>query len=141
MRKSLVSFIAVALLVAAVAISCSSEPAETKALYTDARDMYNDINGAFQLPKGQARVDTMRRIISDKWDEQIKSKLQEYLQKVPNGVYADSAKMLQEEVKNSGNIQAIGQVRPLMQQAGMPQTPAEADSMVKKMQPEPKDSQ
>ncbi len=141
MRKSVVSFVAVSLLVAVVAISCSSEAPGTKALYTDARDMFNDINGAFQMPKGQARVDTMRRIINEKWDEQIPAKLQEYLQKAPNGMYADSARKLEEDVKNSSYIQMITQVRPLMQQAGMPQTPAEADSMVKKMQPEPKDSE
>lgn len=141
MRKSLLLILLIGVLAAILAISCGSEAPETQALYTDAKAMFDGINGAFELPNGQARVDTMRRIIGDKWDQQIPAKLQEYLQKAPDGKYAEDAKKMLEEVRNSRYIQMIGQVRPLMEQQGMPESPAEADSMVKSMKSENPDSQ
>jgi hypothetical protein len=142
LRKHLVTLLISGLLVAVIGLACgSSESAETQALYTDAKQMFEDINGAFQLPKSQARVDTMRRIIGEKWDEQVVSKLEQYLEEAPDGEYAGEAKELLGEVKSSMYINMLSQARPLMEQDLLPETEAETDSMLEQMRSMEPDSQ
>lgn len=134
MRRSRICVFVLTGLVALLAVSCGSESAETQALYTDAQKMYDDIEAAFKLaPNSQERIDAMRQIISEEWDTKLVANLEKYLKEAPNGKYAQEAKDLLAEAGNSMHIKMLGQIRPLMQQTGLPETPSEADSMVKSL--------
>jgi hypothetical protein len=110
---------------------CASEPAQTKALYTDAKKMLDEIDRAFTLPGSPERKALMNKIISEKWDIQIVDKLRQYLKEAPKGKYAAEATDLLDKAMKSDHLRMFGQVRPFLEQQsqGTPKTQAEADSM------------
>jgi hypothetical protein len=111
---------------------CASESAQTQALYTDAKKMFDEIDRAFTLPgRSTERVALMNRIIREKWDIQVVDKLRQYYKEAPKGKYAVEATSLLDKAMKSDHIRMIGQVRPALEQQGqgIPKTPAEADSM------------
>lgn len=131
-RNLLLGMIVLAITVAGV--SCSSESAETKQLYTDAKDMWDQINRAFTLPKGEERTQQMYTFINDEWDKKIVDKLELYLKESPNGEYAEEAQTLLDEARKSQELRALGQMRAISGQMNLPQNEAEVDSLTQKMQ-------
>ncbi len=67
--KALVILVVVAM--AGALVSCASEAPETQKLFTDAKQMWDDLNKAFSLEKGQERIDMMRKILNEEWDVKI----------------------------------------------------------------------
>jgi hypothetical protein len=113
-------------------LSCSSEAPETQKLYTDAKQMWDDLNRAFSLPKSQERIDLMNKLLSEAWDVKIVDNLNQYLKAAPTGKFAAEATSLLEQVKNSDRVRMLGQARPMMQMLGdKPKTVQEVDSLTK----------
>jgi hypothetical protein len=111
---------------------CASEPAQTQALYTDAKKLLDEIDRSFTLPgRSPERVALMNKIITEKWDIQVIDKLRQYLKEAPKGKYATEATDLLDKAMKSDHLRMLGQVRPILEQQsqGIPKTPAEADSM------------
>lgn len=132
-----ISMIVVALAMVAVLVSCSTEAPETQKLYTDAKQMWDDLNNAFTLDKGQERVDKMRKILDEEWDLKIVSNLEAYLKAAPTGKFAADATSLLEQAKNSDRLRNLGQARPLLQKmGGAPKTAAQVDSMAQQSMPQ-----
>ena len=75
-------------------VSCASEAPETQKLYTDAKQMWDDLNRAFSLEKGQARIDMMNKILTEEWDVKIVTNLEAYLKTAPTGKFAAEATTL-----------------------------------------------
>ena len=90
--------------------------------------MWDEINRAFTLPKGQERTDLMNKAINEQWDMLIVSKLEEYEKAAPSGKFAKEAKALLEQAKSSDKIRVLGQVRPYLQQMNAPKTTTGTDS-------------
>ncbi len=113
---------------------CASEPAPTQKLYTDSKMMWDEVNRAFTLPgRSPERVDLMNKILSEKWDVQIVSNLQQYLKDAPNGKYAKEATDLLEKARQSDKLRMLAQVRPMLEQQGIPKTAAESDSVAARL--------
>jgi hypothetical protein len=125
----------IALTTAALAVvGCSSESAQTQALYTDAKNMFDEIKRAFTLPGSQERRDLMLKILNEKWDLQVVDKLEQYLKEAPNGKYASEAKKLLDEAKNSENLKRLDQVRPFVTKEGTPMMNQGTDTTAQKSQ-------
>lgn len=119
-------------LVLAVAISsCASESAETQQRYTDAKEMWDELNRAFLLPKGEERTQLMYKFINEEWDRKIVENLELYLEEAPNGKYAEEATTLVSEARQSQQLRALSQMRAISGEMGVPQTQAEVDSLTK----------
>ncbi len=131
--RNLVAALLILVLAAAI-LSCSSESAQTQQLYTSSKQKWDEVNKAFTLPKGQERTQLMYKFINDKYDEQIVDSLQQYLNDAPNGKYAKEAQSLLNEAKESQMLRALGQMRTISGQGGIPQNQAEADSLMNKSQ-------
>ena len=117
-------------LTAVISSGCATESAQTQALYTDAKTMWDEMNRAFTLVgKSPERVELMNKIITEEWDVKIVEKLDQYLKDAPSGKYAKEAKELLAQARSSDRLRRLGQVRPLLQQQGIPKTPAEAESV------------
>lgn len=128
-------------MIALMIIGCSSEPPQTEKLYTDARAMWDEINKAFTLPgRSQERVTAMNKLISEKTDIQLVSKLEQYLKDAPNGKYAKEAGALLDSARSSRQVQGLAQVRPFLEKTGAPKTAAEADSVANQIRREHTDS-
>ncbi len=124
---------------AAFMVSCASEAPETQKLYTDAKQMWDDLNRAFSLEKGQERIDLMNKVLSEEWDVKIIKNLEEYLKLAPKGKFSAEATTLLEQAKNSDRLRMLGQARPMLQMmGGQPKTVQEVDSIAK--QPIPQDT-
>lgn len=133
--KALMIF--VALVMAVALVSCASEAPETQKLYTDAKQMWDDLNNAFLLEKGQERIDKMGKILNEEWDVKIVTGLEAYLKAAPTGKYAAEATALLSEAKNSERLKMLGQARPMLQMmGGAPKSSAEVDSMAKQAMPQ-----
>lgn len=132
-RLVALSTLAAIVLTATWFIGCASEPAKTKALYTDAKKMYDEIERAFTLSAGNERAKLMKQILADKWDLQVVEKLRKYLADAPKGSYAKEATELLDKAIKSQHLRMLGQARPLLEQygQGIPETQAEADSVTK----------
>lgn len=128
--------LAVLLAVAVIGMvaSCASEAPEVQKYYTDAKAMWDEVNKAFTLPKGNERMAAMNKFITEKWDEKIVSGLSQYLQQAPSGKYAVEAKKLLEEARNSQALRAFAAARPMLQNNSLPKTPEEADSLAARWQ-------
>lgn len=131
MKRTLYLLLAALTCLTAVIVSgCASESAQTQALYTDAKKMWDEVNRAFTLAgKSAERVELMNRIITEEWDVKIVEKLDQYLKDAPSGKYAKEAKELLAQARSSDKLRMLGQVRPMLQQQGIPKTPAEAESV------------
>jgi hypothetical protein len=115
-----------------VAVGCSKETTQTQQLYVDAKAMWDEINRAFSLQgNSQERITAMNKVITDKLDLQLVSKLEQYLKDAPSGKYAKEAQLLLDQARNSEQIIRLGQVRPFLEKAGAPKTAAEVDSVTK----------
>ncbi len=115
-----------------VVLSCSSEAPETQKLYTDAKQMWDDMNKAFALPKGQERIDLMNKLLSEEWDVKIVTNLTQYLKTAPTGKFASEATSLLEQAKNSDRIKMLTQARPMLKLMGeQPKTVEQVDSLTK----------
>jgi hypothetical protein len=114
---------------------CASEPAQTQALYTDAKKMSDEVDRAFTLPSSTERAALMNKIISEKWDIQVVDKLRQYLKEAPKGKYATEATNLLDRAIKSDRLRNLGLVRPILekQSQGIPKTQAEADSMTARL--------
>ena len=124
---------------AAMMMSCASEAPETQKLYTDAKQMWDDLNHAFALDKGQERIDLMNKVLTEEWDVKIVKNLEEYLKLSPKGKYAAEATTLLEQAKSSDRIKMLGQARPMLKMmGGQPKTVQEVDLLAK--QPVPQDT-
>ncbi len=133
--KALMIFAALAMV--SVLVSCASEAPETQKLYTDAKQMWDDLNNAFLLEKGQERIDKMGKILNEEWDVKIVAGLEAYLKAAPTGKYAAEATALLSEAKNSERLKMLGQARPMLQMmGGAPKSSAEVDSMAKQAMPQ-----
>lgn len=122
-----------------VMVSCASESPETQKLYTDAKQMWDDLNRAFTLEKGQERIDLMNKVLSEEWDTKIIKNLEDYLKAAPKGKYATEATTLLEQAKASDRLRMLGQARPMLKMmGGQPKTVQEVDSLAK--QPVPQDT-
>lgn len=129
--------ICVAVLMIGVLVSCASEAPETQKLYTDAKQMWDDMNHAFTLEKGQARIDMMSKILDEEWDVKIITNLEAYLKSAPTGKFAAEATALLSEAKNSERLKLLGQTRPMLQMmGGAPKTPEQVDSLAKQAVPQ-----
>lgn len=127
------------LAMAAVMVSCASEAPETQKLYTDAKQMWDDLNHAFALDKSQERIDLMNKVLTEEWDTKIVKNLEEYLKLSPKGKYAAEAASLLEQAKSSDRLRMLGQARPMLKMmGGQPKTVQEVDSLAK--QPVPQDT-
>ncbi len=135
MKFAGVLFVLAAMLLLA---ACASEPAETQRIFTDTKAMWDELNKAFTLPRGDERTQAMNKFISDKWDEKIVSGFQNYLRVAPSGKFAKEANRLLEEAKNSQALRMLAQARPLLEQmgTGVPKTVAEAESLTARFQRE-----
>ena len=133
MKRAVFLFLsAMTVLVALWVGGCASEPAQTQALYTDAKKLSDEIDRAFTLPsRSTERVTLMNKIISEKWDIQVVDKLRQYLKEAPKGKYATEATDLLDKAMKSEHLRMLGQVRPILEQQsqGIPKTQAETDSM------------
>ena len=119
--------------------SCASEAPETQKLYTDAKQMWDDLNKGFLLPKGQERISLMNKVLDEEWDVKIVANLEKYLRDAPSGKYAAEAKTLLDQAQKSEYVKMLGQARPMMKMLGdQPKTVQEVDSLTK--QPVPADS-
>ncbi len=124
------AILSMAILMSAVTLmSCSSESAETQQLYTDAKEMMEEVNRAFMLPKSDERTQEMYKFINEEWDKKIVDKLELYLSESPNGKYAKEATSLLEEARKSQQLRGLGQMRSIAGQMGLPQNQAEVDSV------------
>jgi hypothetical protein len=136
-KRAVLLFLSVITVLTAFCVGgCASESAQTLALYTDAKQMSDEIDRAFTLPgRSTERVALMNKIISEKWDIQVVDKLRQYLREASNGKYATEATALLDKAIKSEHLRMIGQVRPLLEQQsqGIPKTPAEADSMTARL--------
>jgi hypothetical protein len=140
MVKSAVLLLLSAVLTVSV-MSCSSESPETQQLFLDAKEMYAEINAAFRLPgNSPERKEAMLNIIEQEMDRKVISNLEEYLREAPDGKYADEARTLLEEARNSMNIRMLGQLRPLMQQTGGGSAQEQLDSLRGQMESEVTDT-
>ena len=119
----------------------SSESADTQKLYTDAKMMFDELNRGFTMPKSQERITLMKKIIDEKWDLQIVSKLEQYLKEAPKGKYAKDAAGLLDQARTSYNIKILGQARPLLEKMGTPKTASEVDSLGARVKQSQADSQ
>ncbi len=119
-----------------IVVSCASEAPEVQKLYTDAKSMWDEVNKAFTLPKGEERTLAMNKFISEKYDEKIVGSLSQYLSQAPSGKYAADAKKLMEEARSSQALRAFAQMRPMLQNQALPKTPEEADSLAARWQRE-----
>lgn len=123
----------------AILLSCASEAPETQKLYTDAKHMWDELNRAFSLEKGQERIDLMNKVLGEEWDVKIIKNLEEYLKAAPKGKFSAEATTLLEQAKNSDRLRMLSQARPMLQlMGGQPKTVQEVDSMAK--QPVPQDT-
>lgn len=130
LRKALM--ICLAVLMIGALVSCASEAPETQKLYTDAKQMWDELNHAFTLEKGQARIDLMSKILNEEWDVKIIANLEAYLKAAPKGKFAAEAATLLNEAKNSDRLRMLGQTRPMLQMmGGAPKTPEQVDSLAK----------
>lgn len=128
--------ICLAVLMVGALVSCASEAPETQKLYTDAKQMWDELNRAFTLEKGQARIDLMGKILSEEWDVKIITNLEAYLKAAPTGKFASEATALLSEAKNSDRLKMLGQTRPMLQMiGGAPKTPEQVDSLAKQAAP------
>jgi len=135
-KRAVFLFLSAMTLLAALWVGgCASEPAQTQALYTDAKRFSDEIDRAFTLPGSSERKTLMLKIISEKWDIQIVDKLRQYLKEAPKGKYAIEATELLDKAMKSDHLRGLGQVRPILEQQsqGIPKTPAEADSMTARL--------
>jgi len=132
-RIVLLSVLVMTVVAAFWASGCASEPAQTQALYTDAKKMSDEIERAFTLPGSNERRDLMNKFIREKWDLQIVDKLRQYLREAPKGKYAAEATALLDMSIKSQHLQALGQVRPILEQQnqGTFTAPNSADSTAK----------
>jgi hypothetical protein len=131
-KRAVLLFLFGAIILSALWIGgCASEPAQTQALYTDAKKMLNAIDSAFALPgRSTERVKLMNQIIAEKWDIQVVDKLRQYLKEAPKGKFASQATELLDKAIKSDRLRMLGQVRPLLEQQGqgIPKTAEESDS-------------
>lgn len=120
------------LLFMAMLASCASESPETQKLYTDAKQMWDDLNKGFTLPKGPERITLMNKVLDEEWDVKIVANLEKYLKDAPSGKYASEAKTLLDQAQKSEYIKMLGQARPMMKMLGdQPKTVQEVDSLTK----------
>ena len=136
MKRAVFLFLSAMTVLAALWVGgCASEPAQTQALYTDAKKMFDEIDRAFTLPGSTERRTLMLKIIGEKWDIQVVDKLRQYLREAPKGKYATEAAALLDKAIKSDHLRGLGQVRPILEQQsqGIPKTPAEADSMTARL--------
>jgi hypothetical protein len=144
MKRAVFQFLSAMTVLAALWVGgCASESAQTQALYTDAKRMYDEIERSFTLPgRSTERVTLMNKIITEKWDIQVVDKLREYLKEAPKGKYATEATDLLDQAIKSEHLRMLGQVRPILEQQsqGIPKTPAEADSMAARLGKQQQDS-
>ena len=112
--------------------SCASEAPETQKLYTDAKQMWDDLNKGFLLPKGQERISLMNKVLDEEWDVKIVTNLTQYLKTAPTGKFASEATSLLEQAKNSDRIKMLTQARPMLKLMGeQPKTVEQVDSLTK----------
>ena len=136
MKRAVFLFLSAMTVLAALWVGgCASEPAQTQALYTDAKKLLDEIDRAFTLPGSTERKALMNKIISEKWDIQVVDKLRQYLKEAPKGKYATEATDLLDKATKSDHLRMLGQVRPILEQQnqGTPKTQAEADSMTARL--------
>jgi hypothetical protein len=124
-KRAVLLFLSVTTVLAALWVGgCASEPAQTQALYTDAKRLFDEIDRAFTLPGSAERRALMNKIISEKWDIQVVDKLRQYLKEAPKGKYAPEATSLLDKAMKSEHLQMFGQLRPFLekQNQGLPKT-------------------
>lgn len=133
MKKAAFLFLSAVTVLAALWIGgCASEPAQTQALYTDAKKLSDEIDRAFTLPgRSPERVALMNKIISEKWDIQVVDKLRQYLKEAPKGKYAAEATDLLDKAIKSEHLRMLGQVRPILEQQSQAIPKTAADSAAK----------
>jgi hypothetical protein len=123
---------AAVMMLVVVLASCASETPETQKLYTDAKQMWDDLNKGFSLPKGQERITLMNKVLDEEWDVKIVANLEKYLKDAPSGKYASEAKTLLDQAQKSDYLRMLGQARPMMKMLGdQPKTVQEVDSLTK----------
>ncbi len=135
MKRAVFLFLSAMTVLAALWVGgCASEPAQTQALYTDAKKLLDEIDRAFTLPGSTERKALMNKIISEKWDIQVVDKLRQYLKEAPKGKYATEATDLLDKAMKSDHLRMLGQVRQILEQQsqGIPKTQDEADSTTAK---------
>ena len=136
MKRAVSLFLSAMTVLAALWVGgCASEPAQTQALYTDAKKLLDEIDRAFTLPGSTERKALMNKIISEKWDIQVFDKLRQYLKESPKGKYSTEATDLLDKAMKSDHLRMLGQVRPILERQGqgIPKTQAEADSMTARL--------
>lgn len=136
MRRTVALFLFGTIMLSAMwFVGCASEPAQTKALYTDAKKMFDEVERAFTLQRGDERSKLMNQILGEKWDVQIVDKLRQYVKEAPNGSFSKEANELLDKAIKSDHLRMLGQARPLLEQygQGIPKTAAEADSAAKNL--------
>lgn len=135
MVKRAILLVVLGLIVTALLWSCGSESPETQALYTDAKEMYNQINAAFRLPgNSPERKAAMIEIIKDSTDLKVVRNLEQYLNDAPDGKFSKEAQNLLDQVRQNTSIRMLGQLRPLMEQTGG-ETPEEQLDSLSKIKP------
>jgi len=136
-KKAVFPLLSAMTVLAALWVSgCASEPAQTQALYTDAKKWLDEIDRAFTLTGNSTeRKALMNKIISEKWDIQVVDKLRQYLKEAPKGKYATEAAALLDKAIKSDHLRMFGQVRPFFEQQGqsVPKTATEADSVAARL--------